>query len=263
MGGEERIRIGLFAAREVGHAVARFLAERAEPPLCLVLDEAEGEAAREQIICAAGVDRSDVFLSSDLQRTETIAAFRERHLDLILLSWWPYILREPLISLPRLGCLNFHPSLLPYNRGKHYNFWAIVENAPFGVTLHWVDVGVDSGDIAYQSSIPVSWEDTGETLYHRAHKAIIELFMDKYAEIRLGHIPRVPQDLSKGSFHLAAELDSASQVELHRPYTARDLLNLLRARTFPPYPAAWFIEGGKRYEVRVQITCVSDENEKL
>lgn len=86
----------------------------------------------------------------------------------MILAWWSYVLKENLIRIPRIGCLNFYPSFLPYNRGKHYNFWTIVEGNPFGVSQHSVDQGIDTGDIAYQSRIAKTWEDTGEALYHKA-----------------------------------------------------------------------------------------------
>ena len=125
--------------------------------------------------------------------------------------------------------------------------------APFGVTLHWVGAGVDCGDIAFQSLIETSWEDTGATLYYKAQEEIVRLFKEKFSEIKAGRIPRLPQDLARGSFHLARELEDASRIELDKTYTAAELLNLLRARTFQPHPAAWFEAEGRRYEVRIEI----------
>ena len=81
-----------------------------------------------------------------------------------LLLWWPKMISPAIINSSRLGFINTHPSLLPYNRGKHYNFWALVEQCPFGVSLHMVEKGIDSGDIVAQRVIDYSWEDTGETL---------------------------------------------------------------------------------------------------
>ena len=113
--------------------------------------------------------------------------------DLGLLAWWPRIVRNSLIEIPKKGFINFHPSLLPYNRGKHYNFWAIVEGCPFGVTLHFVDAGVDTGDIVAQRSISYDWTDTGESLYFKAQKEILDLFYLTYPKIRSLDIVRKPQ----------------------------------------------------------------------
>lgn len=248
------MRIGLFAANVVGNRIAKFLGDQGEAPACLVLDSDDPVGLNPEIIAGSGVtDSSLIFESNSLDNAQTREQLRAVDLDLVVLAWWPYILKPELIEIPRLGCLNFHPSFLPYNRGKHYNFWAIVEGAPFGVTIHWVDAAVDSGDIAFQSRIETTWEDTGATLYYKAQEAIVRLFMERFPEIKAGRIPRIPQELDRGSVHRARELEEASRIELDQKYTARALLNLLRARTFPPHPAASFIDEDQRYEVRLEI----------
>jgi len=252
------MKIGLFAANAVGHEIAKFFGDQHEPPACIVLSADDSRTLQANIVAASGVsDPNRVFSSETLGDPQIVARLRDLGLDLILLAWWPYILKPSLLEVPRLGCLNFHPSFLPYNRGKHYNFWAIVEGAPFGVTIHWVDKSVDGGDIAFQSRIDTTWEDTGATLYHKAQQEMVQLFKEKFAEIKKGEIPRIPQDLTRGSFHYARELEPACHIELDQSYTARTLLNLLRARTFPPHPASWFCEGSDCYEVRIEIKKVA------
>lgn len=173
--------------------------------------------------------------------------------DLGVLAWWPKLVSRTTLTLSKDGFINTHPSLLPHNRGKHYNFWALVEGAPFGVTLHFVDEGIDSGDIVAQRPIAWDWEDTGQTLYEKASVAMVELFKVTYPEVREGKVCRVPQELDKGSLHYARELCPASEIDLERRYSARELLNLLRARTFAGHPACRFTDNGATYEVTVNI----------
>ncbi|NIM21688.1 MAG: formyl transferase, partial [Candidatus Latescibacteria bacterium] len=87
-----------------------------------------------------------------------------------------------------------------------------------------------------------SWEDTGETLYRKAQSAILQLFKECFPVIKEETIPRQPQDLEQGSFHRASELEPASEIELDKEYTGRQLLNLLRARTFSPHPGCRFTD---------------------
>lgn len=181
--------------------------------------------------------------------------------DLGLLVWWPKILRSPLLEAPRLGFVNTHPSLLPHNRGKHPNFWAIVEQAPFGVSLHCVDSGVDTGPVVAQMPIEYDWCDTGETLYKKAQSAMLDLLCATYPVLRTGEFTFKQQNLAAGSFHRASELESASKINLDSLYRARDLLNLLRARTFEGYPGCWFEEAGRRYEISIRIRKVNRESE--
>jgi methionyl-tRNA formyltransferase len=251
----------LFAADSVGHEIAKFFGDHREPIASLVVDSKDSRGLNAAIIRDSRIDPSKVIYSDDLYKPEVISRLKDLQVDLGILAWWPHIIKEPLIKIARLGMLNFHPSYLPYNRGKNYNFWTLVEETPFGVTLHFIDQSVDSGDIAFQSRIEKTWEDTGKTLYEKAQKEIVHLFIKNFPKIKHGDIPRIPQNKGEGSYHRSSELDPMSHIDLDESYKARDLLNLLRARTFPPYPAVWFVENGQRYEVRVKITRGIDNYE--
>jgi methionyl-tRNA formyltransferase len=176
--------------------------------------------------------------------------------DVGFLAWWPRILGPSVLTRASHGFFNTHPSFLPHNRGKHYNFWALVEQAPFGVTIHRVDARVDSGPIIAQCPIAYDWTDNGETLYTKAQSAMFDLFKRTFPILQCGNFIETPQSPHVGSFHFASELDAASTVELDRSYTARDLLNLLRARTFTGHPACRFVDQGEAFEVRVEIKRV-------
>ena len=173
--------------------------------------------------------------------------------DLGLLAWWPHLIPMSLLNLPKHGFINMHPSLLPYNRGRNPNFWALTDQTPFGVSILFADAGIDTGDIIAQSKIDYDWTDTGQTLYKKAQEEMLKLFAKFYTKIRKGKFKRKSQDRNEGSNHLFKELSSKSEIELDKKYYARDLLNLLRARTFYPYPGCKFVDNGKTYEIRISI----------
>jgi len=173
--------------------------------------------------------------------------------DLGLLAWWPDLIKGDLLTLPKYGWVNTHPSLLPCCRGKHPNFWAIVDELPYGVTLHAVEETTDSGPIIAQKEIPYTWEDTGESLFLEARTAIFDLFKETYPIIRELNFKTTLQKERGSSFHHSRELEKKSQIFLKTEYTGRELLNLLRARTFTGHPSCWFEEDGEKYEVRVNI----------
>lgn len=240
------MKLILFADNKVGLEVLNYLLSDFKEDLHTVVTLEENQIYRHAKLSGLHVEVFD----KDYNNNE----FYNMNFELGVLAWWPHIIKKPLLSLPKCGFLNFHPSFLPYNRGKHYNFWALVEQCPFGVTLHKVDAGIDSGDIVSQRAISYSWEDNGESLYSKAQIEIVELFKSTYPNLRKGSVNTQTQDLSKGSFHLSSEIDAASKIEIDATYTARELLNLIRARTFTGYPGCWFEEvNGETYEVRIQI----------
>lgn len=249
-----RVRFGLLAADEVGLAAALTMASHGVRPLLLCLDSRDRQGVNRAIQDAAGVPDVHILTSETWTAPRSLQLMQDMQLDIGIAAWWPYIVPSAVLEHFRLGALNIHPSLLPHGRGKDPNFWCLVEGAPFGATLHWITSEIDAGPIAFQSdAITPTWLDTGGSLYERALESATALFERSFAEIKAGRIPRVDQGTGRPA-RRRAELESASQVHLARNYTGRELLNLLRARTFPPHPGAWFEAEGHRYEVRIEIS---------
>jgi len=244
------VKIVLFADKFVGFEITKY-----------IIDNYKNDLA-----CLVVIKKNDIY--DYVQKSNIKCFLYEEYLlfvdkyigqfDLGVLAWWPKLISKQILSSAKLGFINTHPSLLPYNRGKHYNFWAIVEDVPFGVTIHMVDEGVDTGNIVAQEKIEYDWTDNGESLYEKAQSSMIDLFTKTYSQMRLNknEIVSYAQDLTKGSFHHSSELYLASQIQLDKLYTARKILNMLRAKTFDGYPSCWFEDGGKRYEVTISIKQV-------
>jgi cephalosporin hydroxylase len=246
------MRLVLLADGAVGAKIASFLIESHPADLALIVTTQFNDIFLE----AKGKGIPVCVFDSEINVLARLGGV----VELGVMAWWPKILKNPLLDAPRRGFVNTHPSLLPYNRGKHYNFWALVEQAPFGVTLHLVDSGVDTGDIVAQAAIDYDWCATGETLYNLAQTSMVELFRKTYPSLRTGKFESKPQDSGTGSFHRSSELESASKIELDTHYRARDLLNLLRARTFVGHPGCWFEETGNRYEISINIIKLNNMN---
>ena len=250
------MKIGIFASDEIGLKVVSLFAERDIEVACLVLDQQEKEGLNLRIQKTSNCKH--IFFNEDLQKRETLDFLKSLGIDLVVLAWWPYIVKEPLFDISRMGFLNTHPSLLPYNRGKHYYFWNLVEDVPFGVTLHWIDKNIDSGDIAFQSELEKSWEDTGFRLRERSRKGIIALFENNIDAIISGEIPRIKQDLKEGSFHLGKEIENFSEIDLKKHYSGKELINLIRGRSGFPVGGTWFKVGNRKYEVILSIKEVEN-----
>ena len=243
------MKVIIFADGLVGEKFIHFLMDNFCSDVALVVTAELNEIYQE--VTSRG------FSAYVFDSEEDVLANLDGHIDLGILAWWPRILSSRLVTYPKLGFINTHPSFLPYNRGKHFSFWAIVENAPFGVTLHKVDKKIDGGEIVAQSKIYYDWLDSGGSLYHKAQMAMLQLIIEMYPQLREGNLKSIKQDLNSGSFHYASEIEAASRIELDKYYTGRDLINLLRARTFEGYPGCWFEDDGNRYEISIKISEAS------
>ena len=121
--------------------------------------------------------------------------------DLILSIYYRKILPKALIDLPRLGCINIHPSALPFYRGPVPTAWAI-ENGEeeFGITLHLMDLGIDTGDILAQEIYGIGEDETGYELYTRAMDLGYQMFRKNFDNIINETTIPVPQ-VGIGSYY--------------------------------------------------------------
>jgi len=168
-----------------------------------------------------------VHLSEYQSEDETVRKIKEFGVTTVVLAWWPKIVHK----LNKLGInvINTHPSYLPYNRGKYPYYWALVDGTPFGATIHRVDDGIDTGEILWQKRVQLDPTDTGQTAYHKAAEAMVELLREHAEDIALGRFPvSIKQDGDKANHHFAKELEAPPI----QNKTEIAFINDLRARTF-------------------------------
>ena len=122
------------------------------------------------------------------------------NIDFIISYGYRYILQKDILDKFSNKAINFHISLLPWNRGSDPNLWSFLEDTPKGVTIHYLDYGIDTGDILGQQEVNYVPEDTLRTSYERLSKTIEELFRRVWLNIRSGKQKSIPQ-LKGGSYH--------------------------------------------------------------
>ena len=112
-----------------------------------------------------------------------------------------HILKKDVLDLLPNRAVNLHISLLPWNRGADPNLWSFLEDSPKGVTIHFLDEGVDTGDIIAQREVQFNEAtDTLASTYQKLQVAIQELFKQHWDSIKSGTCPRISQ-AGKGSTH--------------------------------------------------------------
>jgi len=172
--------------------------------------------------------------------------------DLVVSAGFRDIVPARYLEIPSYGCINLHKSLLPYNRGAQPNVWSIVEDTPAGVSMHYMDSGIDTGPVIAQRGVQVEFSDTGETLYRRLEEVQFELFRETWPSIRAGQVEPQPQSGS-GSLHYKRDFGELCRLDLDSMYRVGELINVLRATTFPPYRNAYVVKNGRRYYIEIAI----------
>lgn len=126
------------------------------------------------------------------------------NVDFIISYGYRYILRKTIIDRYLNRIINLHISLLPWNRGADPNLWSFLEDTPRGVTIHYMDYGIDTGPILAQKEVYFDDNDTLRTSYDRLSNTIEILFYEVWPQIRGGRITAQEQ-VSGGTFHLAKD----------------------------------------------------------
>lgn len=245
-------RIAYAANREVGIRALHLLMENQLAPVALLLPGSPqaSDSSREM---RQSLPEVPVLHDKEFRQPNGVALLESLRIDYLLSVHFPYLLPQAVLDVPRIGTLNLHPAYLPYNRGWHTPSWAIAEQTPYGATLHWVDAGMDTGDIALQRQIDVCVTDTAHELYQRALQAELELLEDAIPHLKSGQLPRIPQP-PEGTTHRKADLDSIRKLDLDQDTTAREVLRRICALTTNCWEeSAWFEEDGRRFLVRVEI----------
>lgn len=133
------------------------------------------------------------FNSKDSQRL-----LRELSPDLIVLAPAAQLIKRAILKIPKIGTLNAHPGLLPAYRGMHVVEYSILNGDPLGLTVHFVDEGVDTGDIIFQRPLRVSPGDTLDSFLERELQLAIQALVDAIELIKNRKYQRKPQDKSAG-----------------------------------------------------------------
>lgn len=237
----------------MGLQVLRWLCQRNEQIVGLILHPpARQKFGDEMIACMYGND-VQIIDGSTLRENSTLDLIASLKPDIGLSVLFGYILKPALLQLLPKGCLNLHPSFLPYNRGEYPNVWSIIEGTPAGVSLHYIDEGIDTGNIVAQTQVSVEPIDTGESLYRKLESAALDLFISSWEKFCKGEVVPQIQEYSKGTFHRVKDVEAIDEIELERLYTARTLIDLLRARTFPPHHGAYFRHDGRKIYLRLEL----------
>jgi len=177
------------------HALRELIAMGADIVGVCTLIESGFNADHQDLTPIAEEAGIPVHSASDLHAPASIDWIRSLLPDVIFCLGWSRLIREPLLSLPPLGVIGFHPASLPANRGRHPIIWALVlglnETAS---TFFRIDGSADSGNIISQTRIVINPSDNASTLYDRITRLALVQLRDFVPRLAEGEIHPIPQD---------------------------------------------------------------------
>ncbi|MBZ0156303.1 MAG: methionyl-tRNA formyltransferase [Alphaproteobacteria bacterium] len=156
--------------------------------------------------------------------------------DIIFCIGWSRLLPKDILAVPPLGAIGMHPTLLPEGRGRAPIPWAIIKGmSRSGVTMFYLDEGVDSGDIIVQKEFEIRFEDDAASVYFKAVSAMVGLAREYLPLLAEGQAHRKEQEEAKASWW---ERRTPEDGCIDWSKSVLENYNFIRALT-RPYPGAF------------------------
>jgi methionyl-tRNA formyltransferase len=181
-----------------------------------------------------------VYQPLKVKEPEFLEKIEELSPDVIVVAAFGQILPKALLDIPKYGCINVHASLLPKYRGAAPIQYSVIDGEKeTGITIMYMDVGLDTGDIILQDIIPITSEETGGSLFDKMAVQGSASIIKALRQIEAGEANRIPQDNEKATY---VKMISKEMGKLDFTRSAEQIERLIRGLN--PWPSAYtFLEG--------------------
>lgn len=178
-------------------------------------------------------------------------AYSDLKPDLVVLAFVTDLIPASLLDIPTIGTICYHPSLLPKHRGASAINWAVIQgDSRTGLTILWVDEGIDTGPILLQKEVDIAPEDTTGSLYfNHLFPLGVDAIVEAVDLIKRDKAPKIEQDDSLATYEPPCD-DRFAAIDWSKP--AAEVYNLVRG--CDPQPGAYAEFRGDRvrfYQARL------------
>lgn len=193
----------------------------------------------------------EVFQPENVNEASSIQRIKDANPDVIVVVAFGQILSAECLSIPRLGCINLHASLLPKYRGAAPIQHALLNGERVtGVTTMFMVEKMDAGDIILQERVEIEDDDTAGTLSEKLSHVGAKLMVNTLRLLSKGEAPRIPQDESKATY---APKVTKEMARIDWSKDAEAVRNQVRA--FNPHPGAWTTLHGRVVKIWMAKVC--------
>lgn len=181
-----------------------------------------------------------------LKEAEENFRYNSGYADLVISYLYWEKIKEPLISMPTLGCINFHPAILPDWRGTAgYNIAILNKLTEWGATAHYVDKSIDTGGIIKVFKFNFDFrEETAFSLEEKTQKIQQDLYKSTILDVlEKGNLVSIKQSKNEGTYISRKQMEEMKKIDIKKD----DIDLKIRAFWFPPYTGAFLQINGKKY----------------
>ncbi|TLD41232.1 MAG: Methionyl-tRNA formyltransferase [Candidatus Jettenia ecosi] len=183
------------------------------------------------------------FIHRDVNSFEFIEKIKPYKCDLFVSMSFNQIFKPEIINLPEMKTINCHAGKLPFYRGRNVLNWVLINGEKeFGITVHYVDDGIDTGDIILQRTYSITDEDNYQTLLEKAYVGCAKVLHEAVKLLQVGKVESIKQaDIHPVGFYCPQRKDGDEIIDWNQ--TSYEIFNFVRAICKPGPMARSFING--------------------
>jgi methionyl-tRNA formyltransferase len=256
------MRIIFIGTGEIGAPALEALVKAPEHEVLGVVTQPDRPVGRQLKLAASPIKdlafrlHLQIYQPEKIGSATSVAQLKYLRPDVIVVAAYGQILPKAILELPRKGCLNVHASLLPKYRGASPIHAAIAAGEKeSGVTIMYMDEGLDTGDILLQESIALRRRETTETLHDRLAKIGAEALLKALALVAENRAPRARQDQAKATLTKKLRKEDG-HIKWDRPQ--REIDAHIRAMTPWPSAYAWIPQEKDQKMLKIFTTILSN-----
>ncbi|NQV00859.1 MAG: methionyl-tRNA formyltransferase [Parcubacteria group bacterium] len=214
-----------------------------------VITAPDKPAGRKQEITPPPIKQIAIKYNLSVSQPEKISNFESQIADLfpdlIITADYSQIIPKNILDIPKLGCLNLHPSLLPKYRGPSPIQTAILKGEELtGITIMLMDEKMDHGPIIVQEQIPIDNNDNCQTLEEKLSEKTSNLLIKTLPQYVQSKIKPISQDHNKATY---TKIFTRQDGQIDWKQNAKQIERMIRA--FYPWPGTWAIFNEKRVKI--------------
>lgn len=245
-------RVAIFGKNTIAVKVLQVLEQHNDCEICLVVPNNNDNGKNDWQLSLkfyANQKNYNVKQFQKIKNPDTISYLKDLRLDFIFSVQYDQIIDQSVIDTAKFGAINLHFAPLPKYRGVSPIAWALINGEEeFGVTLHYMDPGVDTGDIISQIKFNISKIKNARELYDLCTIKGELLFSETIDSILKLNNQRIPQDNSKALYYPKDSINFKEN-KINFKKDTRSLVNWIKAFIFEPFQYPYFEYEGNNYYV--------------
>ena len=237
----KRLRIGYFADGSWAHRAFHKLIDDDTVEIvfiCVRYDKRDPE-----LIKLGQKYNIPVLIEQNINSKDFISKIKNYTADLFVSMSFNQIFGSEIINVPPLKIINCHAGKLPFYRGRNVLNWVLInDEKEFGITVHYVDEGIDTGDIILQECFKITDEDDYNTLLIKSYRECAEILYKAIKQIQNRENNRIPQKMiDPVGLYCGMRIEGDELLDWNQ--SSRDVFNFVRAICKPGPQATCYVKG--------------------